>query len=323
MTLPALAPVAGDRGRITRDLASTLQHTVDAWDHLIQQLGGFDLRDPSRKAGRSAGRILVVLGAWPEGRPLADMRADARAGILAAEPLRHIEDRIVERREYDPGIIAALQRSRDDIAAWADSPEAEREALLPVGGALGVVPLGTLVAASAYQCAVAALDLAPCGVRAPEPLLRTGLVSLVDTVGAIAAQQATGSPAQPLSIAASTEVVTVATCSTGSAWRTLEVAEIPFGVPSLTGPVTDILDIASGRGSAISAYADGRVRADDLAGLLRVARMLALAPGLPGTDNLRTALTAYSASADLAQRAGRAASSAAQGVGRAWRRWRT
>lgn len=322
MTLPALLPVAGDRGRISVDRAGTLQRTVDAWDALISSLGGFDLRDPSRKAGRSAGRVLVVLGSWPESRRLDSLRADALAGITTAEPLRDIEERIVNAREYDPGIIAALQRARDDIAAWADDEAAEREALLPVGGALGVVPLGTMVAASAYQCAVASLDLAPCGVQAAGTLLDSGLIALVDAVGAVAAQQRAGNPAAPLCLAVTTPAFTVATCSTGAAWRTEVLDRTPIGMPVLRGPAADVLDIAAGRASAFSAYADGRIEAVDLPGLLRVAQMLATAPGLPGTDGLSTALTAYTTSVDVARKAGRVASTAVQGVGRAWRKWR-
>ena len=317
-----LAPVAGDRGRISADLNGTLEATTGAWDDLLSLLGRFDLRDPSRKSGRSAGRILVVLGSWPEGRPLSAIRADALAGITTAEPLKDIEARVVDAHEYDPGLIASLQRARDDIASWSASDEVASEALLPVGGALGVVPMGTLVAASAYQCAVAALDLAPCGVQAPNSLLDTGLVALIDAVGAVAAQQHAGTPANPLRLGVSTPTITVATSSAGAAWRTVILDELPKNVPSLSAPTADVLDIASGRSSAFTAYADGRIHAEDLGGLLRVARMLATAPGLPGTEGLGTALAAYAGTVDMAKRAGRAAGSAAQGLGRAWRRFR-
>jgi len=317
-----IAPVAGDRGRISADLEGTLQATLDAWDDLIGSLGSFDLRDPSRKSGRSAGRILVVLGSWPEGRPLPAIRADALAGITTAEPLRDIEARVIEAHEYDPGIIDALRRAREDIAEWADSADLHTESLLPVGGALGVVPLGTLVAASAYQCAVAGLDLGPCGVQATPTLLDAGLIALIDAVGAVAAQQHAGTPGDPIALAVRTPTITVATCSAGAAWRTEILKDLPVGIPSLTAPTADVLDIASGRASAFSAYADGRIQADDLGGLLRVARMLATAPGLPGTDGLGTALAAYSTSVDAARRAGHVAASAAQGIGRAWKRWR-
>jgi len=318
----SLAPVAGDRGRITVDLAGTLDATVAAWDALIGELGGFDLRDPARKSGRSAGRTLVVLGSWPEGRPLASIRADALAGVTIAEPLRDIEARIVDAREYDPGIIAALRRARDDITEWAQMDTVAEESLLPVGGALGVVPLGTLVAASAYQCSVAALDLAPNGVAADPALLEAGLLALIDAVGAVAAQQHAGTPADPLCLAVATPTMTVATCSAGAAWRTELLDSVPTDMPRLIAPTSDILDIASGRLSAISAYADGRIQAEDLGGLLRVARMLATAPGLPGTEGLSTALAAYANTVDIAKKAGRAAQGAAAGVGRAWRRWR-
>lgn len=314
MTLPptALRPSPGERGRVTSDPRGMLTSTVAAWDDLIAAIEGIDLAAPSRRAGRSAARTLVVLGSWPEGRPLPAIRRDALAGVTSAEALDDIEGRMVEAHVGAPraDIIAALRRARDEVAEWGSSPEAASEALLPVGGPLGVVPLGTLVAATAYQCAVAGRDLEPVGIRVPDSLLVAGLLALIDTVGAVAAQAG-----EALALTAVTPQVVVGTGALNGDWMTRSgVAPEPLG-PALECQAGLLLDIASGRASAPAAYARGEIRAHDLPGLFAVAQALARAPGLPGTEGLRTALQAYATSAAAARAVGDA-------VGSAWRKLR-
>ena len=303
-------PAAGDRGRASDDPASMLAATVGAWEALIAAVGDVDLAAVGRKDGRTAARTLVVVGSWPEGRALPAIRADALAGTLVAEPLDDIEARVVAAHEHDgrAAILAGLCRARDEVAAWAASPDMAREALLPVAGPLGVVPLGTLVAATAYQCAVAALDLAPAGVQAPDSLIAAGLASLVDSVGAVAAQQSA-----TISIQALTPQTRILTSTDGGDWVTRPVTESIEG-PALTCDGRLLLDIASGRASATAAYARGELRARDVTGLLAVAQVLARAPGLPGTDGLRAALQAYTASSEAARKVGDVISGA-------FRRW--
>jgi hypothetical protein len=312
VTLPPeeLAPTPGERGRASQDALGLLEATLVAWDEFLSAIGDVDLAAPSRKPGRTAARVLVVLGAWPESRGLQRMRSDALAGITTAEPLDDLEQRVIAAHADDDRetIWGALLRARSDIAEWASSPHLEEEALLPVGGPLGVVPLGTLVAASAYQCAVAARDLVPAGVQPPSDLLAHGLAALVDTVGAVAAQQ----PAD-LSLTAETPQVRIGTGVRGEDWRTT-VVTVAIG-PTLVCDAGLLLDIASGRASAPAAYARGDLRAHDLPGLLVVAQALASAPGLPGTEGLRTALQGYAASAAAARAVGDA-------LGSAWRRLR-
>jgi hypothetical protein len=312
VTLPpeSLTPTADERGRVTADLAGTLEATLASWDDLLAAVTGVDPGAPTRKAGRSAARTLVVLGSWPEGRPLPLIRRDALAGITTAEPLDAIEHRIVSAHAEGSveTLLASLQQARDEVAAWASSPDVAREALLPVAGPLGVVPLGTLVAATAYQCAVAVRDLAPAGVQATPRLEGNGLTALVDTVGAVAAQQSAS-----VSLTAITPQASVGTGARDGAWRTAPVSA-PDG-PALMCDAGVLLDIAAGRASAPTAYARGEIRAQDLPGLLAVAQVLAGAPGLPGTDGLRAALQAYASSAAAARAVGDA-------VGSVWRRLR-
>lgn len=312
MTLPpeSLTPTPGERGRVTADLAGTLHDTLGAWDELLAAVADVDMAAPTRKGGRTAARTLVVLGSWPEGRPLPDIRQDALEGLLTAEPLDAIEDRVIAAhasgRRAD--ILDSLQRARDEVATWASSPDVDREALLPVAGPLGIVPLGTLVAATAYQCAVAVRDLGPAGVTAAPALMGRGLAALVDTVGAVAAQQGAA-----LALTAITPEVRIGTGACSGDWRTVPVTE-PEG-PALLCHAGLLLDIAAGRIAAPAAYARGEIRAQDLPGLLTVAKVLAAAPGLPGTDGLRTALQAYESSAATARAVGDA-------LGSAWRRLR-
>ena len=311
MTLPsALTPEPGERGRITADLAATLTATVSAWDDLLAGIADVDLTAPSRKAGRSAARTLVVLGSWPEGRPLPVIRQDALDGVTTAEPLEAIEGRVITAHEHGERapLLESLQRARDEVAEWAASDDVAREALLPVAGPLGVVPLGTLVAATAYQCAVAMRDLAPAGARTTPTLLGHGLAALIDTVGAVAAQQQAS-----LSLVAMTPQVRIGTGAEGGSWRTTAVTEAQG--PSLSCDAGLLLDIAAGRASAPAAYARGEIRAHDLPGLLQVAQVLARSPGLPGTDGLRSALQAYESSAAAARVVGDA-------LGSAWRKLR-
>ena len=312
MTLPPadLVPEPGARGRVTSDLPDLLASTVSAWDTLLALVEDLDLRAVGRKDGRTAARTLVVLGSWPEGRPLARIRDDALAGTLDAEPLDSIEDRIISAHVDDDrsAILEALQRARGDVATWAASPDAPAEAQLPVGGPLGIVPFGTLVAATAFQCAVAARDLGPAGVTTPDSLAAAGLASLIDTVGAVAAQQGAA-----VALAAITPQIRIGAGALDGDWCTRPVAE-GTASPALLTDAGLLLDIAAGRASAPAAYARGDLRARDLTGLLALVQVLAKAPGLPGTEGLRQALQAYTASADAARKVGDA-------LGSAWKRW--
>ena len=307
-----LVPSANERGRVSTDFAGAMRDTVMAWDLLIDAVAAIDMAAVGRKDARTAARTLVVIGSWSEGRPLARIREDALSGNARAEPLDDIDDRVIAAHVRDDreAILAALHRGRDDVAQWADSPAAAEEALLPVGGPLGVVPLGTLVAATAYQCSVAALDLAPAGVHTPDPLVAAGIATLIDSVGAVAAQQAADVALQAL-----TPQVRVVMSARGGDWLTRTVTG-PVDAPALNCDGRLLLDIAAGRASAPAAYARGNLRATDLSGLLAVAQVLARAPGLPGTDGLRAALQAYTASADAARKVGDA-------LGGVLRRWRS
>lgn len=322
VTLPR--PESADRGRITSDPHAVVAEAVAAWDAFLLALADVDGAGSTRKSDRSVARVLTVLGSWPEGRPLEHLRADAIAGRHGAEALDDTEGRVLAAHAdaTDDEIHAALMRARDDIAAWGASPEFAAESLLEVGGPLGVVPLGTMVAASSYQLAVASRDLAPAGMRTPPTVLDAGVRALLDSVGAVAAASGSATSSAPLDLRVHTPRLGARLCVVGPDWRLVAVDDAPdLGDattgqgPLLTCTSEVLLDIASGRLAAPVAYARGAIQVEDLAGLLRVATILASAPGLPGTDGLRAALAAYAATTRAADAMGRA-------VGGAWRRLR-
>ena len=318
MTLPR--PESADRGRISSEPDAVIAETVAAWDAFLLALADVDRDGPTRTSNRSVARVLTVLGSWPEGRPLEHLRADAIAGRHGAEALDDTEGRVLAMRAHatDDQILAALRRARDDIAAWGASTERAAESLLDVGGPLGVVPLGTLVAASSYQLAVASRDLAPAGMHTPDIVLDAGVCSLLDSVGAVVAASGSATERAPLDLSVDMPRLSVRICVVGADWR-VDVGErsdtVTDGGPSLTCTPDVLVDIASGRLAAPVAYARGAIQAHDLVGVLRVATILASAPGLPGTEGLRAAVGAYAATTRAADAMGRA-------VGGAWRRLR-
>lgn len=313
MTLQRPGP--GDRGRISAGPHATLRDTVAAWDLFLGACDDIDMAGPTRKGGRSPAAVLALLGSWPEGRPLSALRSDALGGVMDAEPLRDIDARVLAAHgSGEPQVLRdALRRARDDIADWSATPAAPEEALLPVAGPLGIVPLGTLVSASAYQLAVAARDLAPAGLQPPTALMDAGVRALVDSVGAVAAATLAGSGDAPLTLRVTTPRERLEVCAIGRDWTTCtspSVAAVISGPPSLECSPEVLIDIASGRVSAPVAYARGDITADNLSGLLRVATALAAAPALPGGDALRAAVSAYGVTSQAAASAGRVATAA-------------
>lgn len=282
-------PGPADRGRLTQDPTGLTQDTVLAWDVLLARLTQDPPLDPDATARKHSVRdTLAVLGEWPESRSLDDLRADAAAGRLDI-PSRDDLDLAVCRAHATASLdelIGAIERNRDSIAAWILEPTCADEAHLLVGGALGVVPLGTLVGATGFQVAVAAADLR----LAPDTdLARLGVTALLDSAGAVMSAQLNGDDVLGLTVRSPEATLTVQASSSG--WL-LDPAVDTEG-PTLSGAAAVIIDVAAGRQAAPTAYARGQIRAQDLGGLLRVAQALAAAANLPGGDGLRAAIAAY------------------------------
>jgi len=152
-----------------------------------------------------------------------------------------------------------------------------------VRSVLGPLPLGTLVAAGAYELAVHALDLAPAGARKPSPtLLSAGLAALVDTTGGLAAR---------CDISAGAGCVSPeggwAFASVPDAWTTLELPAVPPSWPVVQGRAADLLDASAGRRAVPPMLARRDLRLHHVTGLLALAPIVEAVPGLPGGSVLR------------------------------------
>lgn len=282
-------PGPADRGRLSADPPLLAADTLTAWDRLIGMVEGRPSLDPDARARRHSVRdTLAVLGEWPESRSLARLRADAASGHLAVPSRDEIDARVCRAHATASltELIDAVRRNRDSLAAWFDSTAFPHEAHALVGGPLGVVPLGTLAGATGFQVAVAAADL---GLSADDDLAQIGLASLLDSAGAVMMAHIDGPDELALTVRTPGLALTVNASADG--WR-LNSGGDGAG-PTLSGAAATVIDIAAGRQAAPMAYARGQIRAQDLPGLLRVAKALAAAADLPGGDGLRAAISAY------------------------------
>jgi hypothetical protein len=265
--------------------------TLAAWDALIGQAARADLLRTARAKGRAGREVLLPLGRWPQTRSLAQVLDDAHAGRTSpAVDLDREEREVVAAQESatDAQVLDALAAARADLAELVDSGAIGEVRALLTATPLGPLPVLTLLHAVAYQLAVAALDLEPCGSAADDGLLVAGVVALVDTTGALAARQGvTGS------ITAVLPTGSWGFGATGGAWRTVEVEALDG--PGVTASARVLLDVTSGRALNVPAlWQDRSLVTHDLPGLLRLAPVLDQVPGIPGGVALRTAAKAIS-----------------------------
>lgn len=287
----ALTPRAGDRGRTSRDLTELGSSTVEAWDLFRAMAAGVDPAATGRAKGWTGLQVVVHVGAWDESRRLDDILADSvpegDAGALTATIDHDAEVARVLSAHADASLddaLAALDRARQAMAAWFGSAAAAEEARRWTPSLLGPLPVGTLLGATAYQLAIAALDLEPCGAVVPDRLLALGLAGLVDSAGALAGR--TGIDA---SLAALTPQLRIGTGASAGSWATAELPDGAEAGPAVVGDVRTILDVTSGRALAPAAYARGDLGVHDLAGVLRMGRVVESVPGIPGGTALRRA----------------------------------
>ena len=295
MTSAALAPSPTDRGVTTADPGSATVRALAAWDLFIDLATHADLAAVARSKGRLGREVVLPLGKWPQTRSMTQVLHDAACG-RSAEPvdLDAEERQVLEAHAAvsDVEAVQALRAARQDVAAFFASAPAPELLRAETASPLGPLPVLTLLHAIAYQLAVCALDLEPCGVVAPVELLELGVVALVDTTGALAARQG---------ISASVTAVMPGSvwgfAAAEGAWRTARLPR-PSGRPE--GPAVEasarvIVDITSGRNLNIAGlWRDGSLVTHDLAGLSRLTPVLEQVPGIPGGVALRAASRAFS-----------------------------
>jgi hypothetical protein len=299
-----LRPAAGEIGRTSTNLEALLHDTIEAWTAGIAAIREVDLDAPSRRRGRTIRDVLLPVGGWPGSRTLADMRAAALTADHRIPPRQLIEAELRHRFGdiSNSQLVDSWSQTRDDIAEWADSKDSVHEAHLLVGGPIGVIPLGTLVGATAFQICVALRDTGVDETELDDRLLRWGLHALVDTAGAISANYLADRPTQAQQSALPTPALTLRVLTShirvgmgadSNSWRTALLPDpAPGNGPTISGSAETIIDIAAARRSPITASVRREVTVQDLGGLLEVATALASSPDLPGGDSLRAAVSA-------------------------------
>jgi len=284
---PALTPEPGERGLATTRPAEIAAASLLAWDLLVAAGEQADLTLPARAHGWTGVQVLLPFGDWPENRGMAQILADARAGVTGTVDQADDVKRVHAARSQTPPheALDAVRRNRDSLADWIAAGGPAAEGLLPTRSLLGTLPVLTLVHATAFQIGVSARDLEACGASPSPEAWQTGLLALVDTTGALAARQ--GAVA---SLSVRTPEQLLATGSSGEAWRTVALgADEEVGGPGIVATAATVLDIASGRASVPALYSSGQLRVVDLPGLLPLAPIIEGVPGIPAGPALARA----------------------------------
>lgn len=267
---------------------------VGAWDDFLTVATSADLELPSRLPGWTGRDTCVHLGSWGDHPAMSRVLAAARAGGGKAPPHPDVTNAMLvesHRRASTAEILASLERSRDALAAWFESPEAAELGRAQVRSAVGELPLASLLHAGAYELAVHALDLAPCGGSPPSGfLLDRGLAALMDVTGALAARRAIA-----LTVTAQTPSGGWSFTSTAEGWTTQPVAAgAPVGA-GLSGSHQDLLDASAGRHSIPHLLLARRLKVHQLPALMSLAPIVAEVPGLPGGAALQAGISGLSA----------------------------
>lgn len=300
-----LRPSSHEQGRATAHLNNLLHDTRNAWRiglRLIEALDSADLDRPSRVRGRTVREVLLPVGTWPQSHSMAKMVEAAQQGNTTTPP-RSLIDSDIRHHHFaaeKAQIVQSWQQTLIDIEQWESSGAAAEQALLPVGGPLGVVPLATLVGASAFQLAVAVRD---AGLNEPGSgaytddvlrLQRYGLHALTDSAGAVCARYTRDQPeTEILMLRIVTAPIRVGFGASQGAWRTALLPDpVTQDGPRIDADAGVMIDMAAGRRSPLTAAARREITFADPGGLLTVATALASTPDLPGGDALRAALTA-------------------------------
>lgn len=275
------------------DLATAEQadRVLAAWDGFRAVAAAADLDRPSRLPGWTGHDVVVHLGDWPEATTLDRLLDAARSGA-PGDPDPGRTDRanaalVAAHRDASRAeTLAALDRSRDRIAAWFADPDAadgpRALGARPVPSVVGSLPLLTVVSASGYELAVHALDLAG---PAPGPeLLDAGLAALVDVTGVFAHRRGLSTTLTAWTGARGWQVRTDA-----EGWTTRRVSgRLPAGA-AVEGDAAALLDASAGRRAVPALLASRAMRVHGLPELVRLAPIVEEVPGLPGGPALRAA----------------------------------
>lgn len=260
---------------------------LPAWDAFLAQAESVDLGRRTRLPGWRVHEVCVHLGCWPDHQALADLVASARSGGSGTPPdVDKVNARVTAAHRDAPRdeVLEALHRNRRATADYLDGGPEDLDTA-PAVSVVGRLPLLSVVLGQAYELAVHGLDLADAGAApVPDAVLQSGIAALADVTGALAAA------------CGITGGATLTTpdggwrfAADGNGWT---VDRVPAGRPSGTAVEASaalLLDAASGRVNPVGALSRGRLRVHRLPGLLRLAPIVQVAPGIPGGPILQLA----------------------------------
>lgn len=266
---------------------------VRAWDDFLLLVPTTDLSLPSRLPGWTGREVCIHLGAWDDRTPIHALITSAEAGGRTAAPAPDADNDAViaaHRDASDAEVLAALHLARDAMAEFFASDLPTRVGQLPSQSSLGLLPVLSLVHASAYELAVHALDLRPCGAAAPsQHLLDRGLAALIDITGHLSARAGID-----ITVTAQTPDGGWAFSSGRDGARTTRTApEAVYGT-GVRGSAADLLDASAGRAALPTLLLSRRLVVHQMPSFMRLAPLVSEVPGLPGGAALRTGLSGLS-----------------------------
>lgn len=268
------------KGFLSSDPAGLAQRTIRAWELFGEAVAAADLDGRTRSSRRNARQMITALGTWPDSRGIPQLIADAHAGATTMEPFKRASARLADSHAGagDDAVRSSVTLSLDQTRDWLESDDLLHTGLLPTPSPLGLLPMGTVVHAAAYQLAVTARDLIPAGAEPLPELDDIGLVALLDAAGAVAAR--TGLVARASAVgrrgAVSCDII-------DGGWTSALTDEPQF--PAVIGPEELLVDLAGGR--ADFAALTRQLRFRDARGLLALSPVVDAVPDLPGGPLLK------------------------------------
>jgi len=281
----------GHAGLSDTDPRALGEAVLACWDAFLAVVTAptTDLSRPSRLAGWTGADTCIHLGAWPDSQPLQGLLASARADGAGqdGDPDRVNADLVVAHRdEGSAAVVAALREARDALAEFFASDLPAQLGRQVSRSAVGPLPVLSLVHAGTYELAVHALDLAPCGAPAPDPLLLDrGLAALMDVTGALSARAGVRT-----TVTAQTGAYGWSCTSGGGGWQVQRVPGGAYAGCGVRGSAADLLDTSAGRTNLGQLLLTRRLVVQDLPAFLTLAPLLHEVPGLPGGAALRAAV---------------------------------
>jgi uncharacterized protein (TIGR03083 family) len=268
------------------------EQVVACWDAFVDLASRTDLLRPSRLPGWSGKDVCVHLGAWDGRRPMEGLLASARAGGAGPEPQPDADNAALLEAHGGAStdeVLSALVDARDAVEDFFDSGQAAELGRAPARSSLGELPLLSLVHASAYELAVHALDLLPCGAPTPpDDLLDRGLASLMDVTGALSSRSGID-----ITVSARAPQGGWAFTSGPDGWEVARATKDLPG-PGVRGTAADLLDASAGRASLPQLLLSRRLVVSQLPAFMRLAPLVSDVPGLPGGAALRSGVAGVS-----------------------------